>query len=60
LLLHSFWHGDKEEIYKGLRFVYYTKEELINYFSEDFEIIEIETYKEMEDHDSIYIIVKSN
>ncbi|NJO91540.1 MAG: methyltransferase domain-containing protein [Chloroflexia bacterium] len=60
LLLHSFWHGDKEEIYKGLRFVYYTKEELINYFSEDFEIIEIETYKEMEDNDSVYVIVKSN
>ncbi len=60
MLFHSFWHGDKEEIYKGLRFVYYTKEELINYFSENFEIIEIETYKEMEDNDSIYVIVKRN
>ena len=36
---------DKEEVYKGLRFVYYTKKELINYFSEDFEILEIENIK---------------
>jgi len=60
ILFHSFWHGDKEEIYKGLRFVYYTEKELINYFSEDFEIIGIETYKEMEENDSIYIIVKNS
>ena len=59
ILFHSFWHGEKDEIYKGLKFVYYTKNELFNYFSDDFEIIEIETYKEMEDNDSIYVIVKS-
>ena len=59
IILHSFWHGDKDETYKGLRFVYYTKSELINYFSEDFEIIEVETYKEMEENDSIYVIVKN-
>jgi cyclopropane fatty-acyl-phospholipid synthase-like methyltransferase len=59
ILFHSFWQGDKDERYKGLRFVYYTKKELFNYFSEDFKIIEIETYKEMEDNDSIYVIVQS-
>ena len=60
ILFHSFWQGDKDETYKGLRFVYYTKNELINYFSEDFEIIEVETYKEMEENDSVYIIVKNS
>lgn len=58
LLLHSFWRGDIDEIYKKLKFVYYTKNELIDYFGEEFEIVEIDTYKEMEENDSIYIIVR--
>jgi len=28
-VLHSFWHGDKEEMMSGLRFVYYLEEELL-------------------------------
>lgn len=60
ILFHSFWRGEKVEIIKGLRFVYYTKDKLIDYFSEDFEIIDIETYKEMETDDSIYVIAKRN
>lgn len=58
ILFHSFWRGDNDEDYNGLRFVYYTKDELINYFKKDYEIIDIQLYKEMEDNDSIYIILK--
>jgi len=58
MLLHSFWRGDLDEDYNGLRFVYYTRDELINYFENDFKIIDIQPYKEMEDNDSIYIILK--
>ena len=46
LLFHTFWRGDSEEIYDGLRFVYYEKVELINSFQNLFNIIEIDYYSE--------------
>lgn len=58
LLLHTFWRGDSEEIYEGLRFVYYEKDELINIFQSYFKIIEINYYSEEEDEDSIYIVLQ--
>lgn len=59
LLFHSFWRGDLEESYNGLKFVYYTKDELYKYFSEDYEVVDIQTYSEMEEEDSIYVILKN-
>ncbi|MTI70154.1 MAG: methyltransferase domain-containing protein [Firmicutes bacterium] len=56
LLFHTFWRGDSEEIYEGLRFVYYEKDELINIFQKHFEIVEINYYSEEDDEDSIYIV----
>lgn len=58
LLFHTFWRGDLEEIYDGLRFVYYEKDELINIFKESFKIVSINYYSEEEDSDSIYIILR--
>ena len=62
LLLHSFWEGNKKEKFNGTNFVYYTKNRLIeiinNHFNDDYEILEIEYYKEMKEQDSIYVILK--
>lgn len=58
LLFHSFWYGSKTEKYHGLRFTYYTEARLRKVIGNDFEIIEIERYKEMEDDDSIYALLK--
>ncbi|MEK6264751.1 MAG: class I SAM-dependent methyltransferase [Clostridium sp.] len=58
LIFHTFWRGDSEEIYNGLRFVYYEKNELINIFQGCFKIIEMNYYFEQEDKDSIYIILQ--
>lgn len=58
ILFHTFWRGNSEEIYDGLRFVYYEKEELINIFKKYFNIIEINYYCEEKEKDSIYIILK--
>ncbi|MTI68427.1 MAG: methyltransferase domain-containing protein [Firmicutes bacterium] len=56
ILFHTFWRGDSEEIYEGLRFVHYEKDELINIFQKHFEIVEINYYSEEDDEDSIYIV----
>jgi len=58
ILFHSLWRGDKEEKYGDLLFVYYSKESLINLVENDYEIVEIKTYKETHDDDSLYIILK--
>jgi len=58
IIFHSFWWGDKEENYGGLRFIYYTKEQLQKLFENSFDIIKIEKYQEMEPNDSLFIIGK--
>ncbi len=58
ILFHSFWKGDKEEFMKGIRFVYYEKEHLLALFKEDYEVLDIQIYEEMEKDDSIFIVLK--
>jgi cyclopropane fatty-acyl-phospholipid synthase-like methyltransferase len=58
ILFHSFWSGDKEEEYHGLKFVYYTEDELNKIIGNNYEILKIATYKEMKEYDSIYVIAQ--
>ena len=58
LLMHSFWHGDKEEEIHGLLFVYYTEDELLNTIGPGFEVVSMERYTEIEDDDSFYTILR--
>jgi hypothetical protein len=58
ILFHSFWHGDKEEEHRGLLFVYYLESQIIDIVKNDFEILGIEKYAEMEADDSFYIVLK--
>ena len=60
ILFHSLWEGDKEETYGNLLSIYYTKEILTKIVRNDFEIIEMNSYAEMEEEDSLYIILKKN
>ena len=56
IVLHTFWRGNKEENLHGMRFVYYTEEQLQSIFEKEFKIIEIIPYKEMAENDSIRVI----
>ena len=58
LLMHSFWYSDKEEESYGLRFVYYTEDELLNTIGPGFEVVAMEHYKELEDSDSLYHLLR--
>ncbi|WP_461206207.1 class I SAM-dependent methyltransferase [Clostridium sp. DL1XJH146] len=60
ILFHTFWRGNSEEMYDGLRFVYYEKEELIKLFGDSFRIIDIGYYMEEEEGDSIYLVLQKN
>jgi SAM-dependent methyltransferase len=56
--LHSFWYGEGEEIFSGLRFTYYTEESLVQVVGNEFEIVEIRRYTEIEKDDSLYLILR--
>ena len=58
VLMHSFWLGNKEEEYQGLRFVYYEEDELLNIIGPGFEVVASERYTEMEEGDSLYILLR--
>jgi len=58
IICHSFWRGDKEENYDGLLFMYYSEEQLRTMFKDNFDIIKIEVYQEMEPADSLNIIAR--
>ena len=58
VICHSFWVGDKEENYDGLRFVYYTVKQLRALFMDKFDTITIEKYQEIQPNDSLFIIAR--
>ena len=57
LLLHTFWHGEGEEEYSGLRSVYYTRETLMALLGELFGFLAFEKYAEMETGDSFCVVL---
>ncbi len=58
ILFHSFWKGDTIEEFSGLLFVNYTEERLRELFARTFEVVELESYEEMEPDDSIFVIAR--
>ena len=58
LLLHSFWHGSKEEDYEGLRIVFHTERDLTALFEPTFEILDIGRHAKMTKDDSVYVLAR--
>ncbi len=58
IVFHSFWKGNKTEHKRGLRFVYYEINQLKKIIGNDFKILEIKAFTEMEKNDSIYVVMK--
>jgi cyclopropane fatty-acyl-phospholipid synthase-like methyltransferase len=58
-VMHSFWCGDKEaEEQHGLRFSFHTEAELTRLAGDLFEVVEMARYREMDDGDSIYLLMR--
>jgi ubiquinone/menaquinone biosynthesis C-methylase UbiE len=58
ILFHSFWYGDTDEEMHGLLFTYYTKETLKQAIGNEYRILEMKQYTEMEDSDSLYLVLQ--
>lgn len=60
ILCNSFWRGDNEEFYHGLRFVYYTQDSIKDLIGDNYEIIDLQFYAELEKDDSFCLILRKN
>jgi len=58
VLFHSLWKGTGEEEFDGLRFVYYKEDEIRSILEQEFNILDVCTYTEAEENDSLYIVIK--
>jgi len=60
IAFHCFWKGDKVEKKRGLLFMYYEIDVLKKIIGNNFDVIEIKAFTEMEKDDSIYVVLKKN
>jgi cyclopropane fatty-acyl-phospholipid synthase-like methyltransferase len=60
IVFHCFWKGDKVEKKRGLLFMYYEMDVLKKIIGNNFDIIEIKAFTEMEKDDSVYVVLKKN
>ena len=58
ILFHSFWYGNKEEEFAGLRVVYYTEETFGEIIGGEYEVVTSERYSELERDDSIIFVLR--
>ena len=58
VVCHTFWNGDKDMEIEGLYFHYLTPAQVRKVFEKEFEILEMDVYREMEENDSIYILAR--
>ncbi len=56
LVCHSFWAGEGEEFFHGMRFNYHTRDHLEKLIDGNWEILELSVYEEMANEDSILMI----
>lgn len=56
LVMHSFWRGDGAEEHHGLKFIYQTEDSIHTIFDAGFDSVNVVTYTEMENDDSLYVL----
>lgn len=59
IIVMTLWYGaHREEFYEGLRFVYYTEQEIRELIPDGLKIETIECYTEIEQDDSLLVVLK--
>jgi cyclopropane fatty-acyl-phospholipid synthase-like methyltransferase len=58
IALHTFWFGEGEEEHHGLRFVYYSEDDIKKLIPPSFKILELSRYTELDPEDSIILLMQ--
>ena len=56
IICHSFWKGEGSETFKGMFVNYHGEADLGKMFSDNFEVLSLNSYKEFDDDDSLLLI----
>ena len=59
IVFHSFWKGNKVEEMEGMLFTYYEMADLKKMTESNFDVLDMETYTEIEKDYSIYAVLKT-
>jgi trans-aconitate methyltransferase len=57
-LVHTFWAGERFEVFHELHFQYYKQPQLQELFERDFKVVNIESYGEFAKKDSLVVIAQ--
>lgn len=58
IVCHTIWEGKGDEVFNDLFVNYHTKEELESLFSNNYEVLFLEGYKEFDEGDSLLLIAR--
>lgn len=58
VVFHTFWAGNGEEFYHGLRFIYYSIHDLLDMVPKEFTVLEVSLFKESKKNDSILLVME--
>ena len=58
ILLHSLWVGEGEDVFSGLLNTYYSEETLRTLIGDEYEIVDFQTYDEMGEGDSFFVVMR--
>jgi len=58
MVFHSFWQGEGTEEHHGLNFFYHSEDSLSAIFGVTFSQVDVVSYTEMENDDSLYVIAR--
>ncbi len=61
IIFMTLWHGDYQEIYLAddtLRITYFSENDILDIVSKQYKVKEIKRYTELEDNDSIIVVLK--
>jgi len=56
--MHSFWSGEGDEEMHGLKFHCQSEDKIRTRFDQDYEIVSLVTYEELESEDSTYVLAR--
>ena len=58
VILHSFWYGEDENIFNGLKLVYHNEKDLTAMLKDKFTIIALHKHAKQAENDSIFVVAR--
>ena len=58
VIMHSFWYGEGENVFNGLKLVYHNEKDLTAMLKDKFTVIALHKHAKQAENDSIYVVAR--